>query len=291
MAWKNTRQSTRSTDEPTKGQQNAAKVDAWLDQLAAETDAARASDQMKAYLSTMARFHRYSWGNQLLIMMQRPDASRVASYKKWLELGRQVKKGEKGISILVPYSRKDEESGERRVTGFGGGTVFDVSQTEGPELPTIGYGQGVDGDHTALYDRLVAAAQGHGITVMREDMAESTYGYSQGGKIALNTRQSSSDLVPVLIHEIAHEVLHQVVGGREGTTKQSREVQAEATAYAVCAGLGIPYADSGVYLALYGADRAAIKASLDAIKRGVSTIMGWLESEPEGTDEQEGAAA
>jgi N-terminal domain of anti-restriction factor ArdC len=102
-------------------------------------DAILTGDSFADYLRTMARFHSYSASNIALIRWQAPEASRVAGYRKWLELGRQVKKGEKGIKILVPHKHKiaDEDGEEERfiVSSFGVGSVFDVSQTEGPPLP------------------------------------------------------------------------------------------------------------------------------------------------------------
>lgn len=99
------------------------------------------SQQWQAFLDTQARFHSYSFNNTLLILLQRPDATRVAGYKAWQKLGRYVRKGEKGIAILAPltYKRVDEDTGEevRGVRGFRTVYVFDIAQTEGKELPAI----------------------------------------------------------------------------------------------------------------------------------------------------------
>src|SRR5438309_8935659 len=98
------------------------------------------SESFRRWLDISARFHRYSLGNQLLIALQRPDATYVAGYNAWLKLGRHVKRGEKGIAILAPHRRKvttDAGEEEQRVTGFGTGHVFALEQTDGEPLPRV----------------------------------------------------------------------------------------------------------------------------------------------------------
>src|SRR5205823_4136185 len=98
------------------------------------------SDTFRRWLDVSARFHQYSLGNQLLIAAARPDATYVAGYHAWLKLGRQVKRGEKGIAIMVPHARKvalDDGTGERRGSSFGAGWGFDGSSTEGDSLPAL----------------------------------------------------------------------------------------------------------------------------------------------------------
>ena len=106
-------------------------------------------EEFKRYLSVAAKFHRYSANNCLLILMQWPDATRVAGYRKWQQMGRQVHKGEKGIKILAPISRKvaeDEETGEaaRALVGFKAATVVDISQTDGEPLPEAPHPEDLD---------------------------------------------------------------------------------------------------------------------------------------------------
>jgi hypothetical protein len=135
---------TTSNNQPkTAKEVIAANVQALIEQLEAGH-----SEALTAYLNAMSRFHNYSFGNILEIARQRPDATRVAGFWKWKELGRSVKKGEKGIRILAPIigvrGKKDEEA-EKDLTrqnvpilvGFRAAYVFDVSQTEGKELPEL----------------------------------------------------------------------------------------------------------------------------------------------------------
>src|SRR2546423_219553 len=114
------------------------------------------SDTFRRYLDMQSRFHRYSFGNTLLILMQCPDATQVAGFHAWLKLQRYVKRGEKGIRIVVPHVRKVEtDDGEdKRLTGFGVGTVFDVSQTDGEPLPTVEVPELHGEEGQELYDRL-----------------------------------------------------------------------------------------------------------------------------------------
>src|ERR1035438_2946163 len=112
------------------------------------------SATMTAYLATLARFHRYSFGNALLIYFQRPEATRVAGFHAWRRLGRMVRKGEKGIAIVAPcvYGRKDDDgaedgSHERTVRGFKVAHVFDLSQTDGEDLPAFAQVRGEPGSY------------------------------------------------------------------------------------------------------------------------------------------------
>ena len=124
------------------------------------------SEVLTAYLKAIGRFHRYSLHTVLLIASQRPNASHVAGFRRWNELGRFVKKGEKGILILAPIVRRksdtDEDAGERLVgiMGFRAAYVFDISQTVGQELPHIDV---VQGDPRAYAERLRGFATGQGI--------------------------------------------------------------------------------------------------------------------------------
>ena len=142
-------------------------VTAALDQLLAAL-AAGHSVALSAFLKTMARFHRYSWGNQLLIHSQRPDATRVAGFRAWLALGRAVRRGEKGIAILAPLVRKEPvfgvdqpEDADRCIVGFRTAYVFDVSQTDGDALPEIARPSGDPGEGIRKLEEFVAARGRH----------------------------------------------------------------------------------------------------------------------------------
>src|SRR5215207_8039177 len=149
-------------------------VAASLFQLERSVAAIQDSDTFRAYLSAQARFHQYSFGNVLLILAQKPDATRVAGYRTWQSLDRHVKKGEKAIRIISPayYKRRevDEQTGEdveRQVTFFRSAAVFDYSQTEGkplPEVPVPVLDSEAGGELAA---RLEDVARDEGLTVQR----------------------------------------------------------------------------------------------------------------------------
>ena len=135
-----------------------------IDQLTEGIANLTSSTQWQDYLNFQSRFHRYSFGNVLLIALQRPDATRVAGFNAWKKSNRFVRKGEKAIWILAPmvYKNPDAEEGEvdRVIRGFKFVPVFDVAQTDGEELPTVC--ARIDGDDTAgHYAQLVTVAESH----------------------------------------------------------------------------------------------------------------------------------
>ena len=186
----------------------AANVQALIEQLEQGH-----SEALTAYLTAMGRFHNYSFGNILEIARQKPDATRVAGLYAWNQLGRKVKKGEHGIRILAPVigvRRKKDEEAEKDIrtqnqavlVGFRAAYVFDVSQTEGTELPE--FSERVSGNAGEYRDRLVdfviAARNRAGV---QRDIAPAL-GVSYGGKIALLPGQSSAEEFSTLVHELAH---------------------------------------------------------------------------------------
>ncbi|MDO8682901.1 MAG: ArdC family protein, partial [Armatimonadota bacterium] len=199
--------------------------DKWRESLAQLESAVQGiqdSDSFRRYLDTQARFHKYSFGNCMLIAFQRPEATRVAGYKTWQSLGRQVCKGAKGIAILVPYMMRvnaTEESEESRiaesaeskpvdarvVTRFGTGYVFDVADTTGADLPSLNVPT-LSGDDNGLWARLVTLAQSFSLSVETADsLTGQAMGYIQGARIVV--RQSSpAQMSKTLAHEIAHHL-------------------------------------------------------------------------------------
>ena len=185
----------------------AANVKSLIEQLEAGH-----SDALTAYLNAMSRFHNYSFGNILEIARQRPDATRVAGMWSWNQLGRRVKKGEKGIRILAPIvgiKRKAKEEAEKDITqqnravlvGFRSAYVFDVSQTEGAELPAI---RDIKGDVGGNRDRLLTFIEKHGIELVFTENILPALGRSYGGRIAILPGQSKAEEFTVLVHEVAH---------------------------------------------------------------------------------------
>src|ERR1700722_13632522 len=217
-----------STQNPKQPQQRqtakeiiAANVQSLIEQLEAGH-----SDALTAYLNAMSRFHSYSFGNVLEIARQRPTATRVAGMYAWNQLGRRVKKGEKGIRILAPIigiKRKREEEAEKDITkqntrvlvGFRNAYVFDVEQTEGVDLPALREMSGDVGENRA---RLIAFINKQNIELVFTENIAPALGTSYGGRIAILPGQSEAEEFSTLVHELAHEMLHKAER-RTTTTK------------------------------------------------------------------------
>ena len=246
------------------------------------------SDAFTAYLDAMSRFHRYSLGNVLDIARQRPDATRVAGFWKWKELGRSVKKGEKGIRILAPIigiwrkkeeevqARKDPAANNRAVlVGFRSAYVFDVSQTEGAELPEL---RDISGDVGENRDRLIAFIERQGIELVFNERIAPALGMSYGGRIAILPGQSKAEEFSTLVHELAHEMLHKAER-RTATAKTVRETEAEAIAFVIGKAVGLETGTkSADYIQLYHGNASFLAESLEAIQQTSAVILAALES-------------
>ncbi len=254
-----------------------ARIDAWMQRLADETDQAAHSSDLTRYLTTLSRFYTYSAHNCALIAMQRPDARRVAGYRAWQAVGRQVTKGAKGIAILCPAPiRAKTDTGEDTVIAlrFRTGYVFDVADTEGDPLPALTV-HAVDGPrYDTLLRQLVTVAERGGLSVaFKHRLPDDANGISYGdGRIALSASRPAGNMCKTLIHEIAHERMHRAEERRTFTIQQA-ECQAESVAYCVCAALSIPTPNTPTYLALYRVSRATLAANIDAIRAGVASLM------------------
>lgn len=259
-------------------------TDAALEQLRTNLAAGR-SDTLKAYLATMAKFHRYSFGNQMLIAFQRPDATHVAGFHAWKKLGRYVRKGEKGIIIIAPCARKvaesvatDEQGNERRedvrkVSGFRGAYVWDVSATDGEPLPEFAQ---VCGDPSTHTDRLREAIRADGITLTTSDGLGGAQGLSSGGAITILAGLNAATEFSVTVHEYAHELMHKAER-RKTTSRKVKETEAEAVAFVVCHAIGLETGTaSSDYLALYDGDIETLTESLEVIRRTANEILDKL---------------
>lgn len=237
------------------------------------------SSALKSYLSTVAKFHNYSFGNLMLIGNQRPDATHVAGFHKWIELKRYVRKGEKGIMILAPLIKKtkDEEKDGPQIVGFRAVYVFDISQTDGEPLPTIEHA--VTGDTGDAATRLVTFAASKGITVERSDSILPALGMSYGGRITLAPGQHPAEELTTLIHELAHELLHK--GDlRKRTTKTVRETEAEAVSFIVAQAIGLDCGNSSAdYIGLYDGNAETLAESLKFVTVAAQDILAAIELE------------
>ena len=258
-----------------------------VEELAGALEAGH-SEALTQYLAAISRFHKYSLHNVMLIVLQKPDATRVAGFHTWHKLGRHVRKGEKGINIFAPILRRQrepenvmQESLEETVLGFRSCAVFDVSQTEGKPLPSIGE---VRGDARHYGEKLVAYTLSLGILLEYSPAIAPARGISEGGKITMLPDLGSAEHAAVLAHELAHEILHHQ-SRRAATSKTIRETEAEAVAHVVCQAIGLSTGTAAAdYIQLYRGDTKLLFESLNYIRLAAGRILeGILEdqSQPE----------
>jgi len=267
---------TISKKPSTKQEIIAANIKLLIEQLEAGH-----SEALTNYLTAMSRFHRYSFGNVLEISRQMPVATKVAGFWTWKNLGRSVKAGQKGIRILAPIvgvrRKKDEEANkditkqnERVLLGFRNAYVFDVSQTDGIELPNL---QEVSGDPGENIDRLAAFVKSKGIQLVYNANIAPALGMSYGGRIAILPGQSKAETFSTLVHETAHELLHKAER-RTATTKTVRETEAEAVAFVVGKAVGLVNEDaSASYIQLYHGNASLLAESLEVIQQTAAVIL------------------
>jgi len=262
-------------------------------------------DKYREYLKSMSYFHEYSRRNIMLITLQKPNATRVASFKLWKDkFNRQVKKGEKAIWIYAPYSTKVKsekekldpeteaplisidgriviEVTERTEVKFRPVPVFDASQTEGDPLPHLVEDiTGNVANYEAFVDALKAVSA---LPIYFEPLKPEQDGYCRmGSNIGIREGMSEVQTISVIIHEIVHERVHdkrKIVENEEPKSKTVIEVEAESIAYVVCQRFGIETsANSFGYIAEWGSrDMSELKESLDTIRKEASSLITAIE--------------
>ncbi|MDD6536887.1 MAG: ArdC family protein [Prevotella sp.] len=263
------------------------------------------SEQFQNLLDTMAKFPHYSVNNNILIMMQKPDATLVQSYTGWKKMGRFVKKGEKGIRILAPAPFKLEKEQEKldeagkvildkdgeavkekveiNLTAFKPVSTFDISQTEGEPLPSIGVDEltgSVEGYQT-FFEAIKAASP---VPIGFEDIKSGAKGYFhvEDNRIAINKGMSEIQTVKTAIHEMAHAKLHNLEAQKDNKqSKNSKEVEAESVAYTVCQHYGIDTSDySFAYVATWsqGKEMPELKESLNTIREAAADLITKIDA-------------
>lgn len=261
------------------------------------------SGRYEEYLRMMSKFHRYSFGNTMLIFLQCPTATHVAGYSKWKkDFGRHVRRGEKGIMIFAPCPSKrfveqeqtDPATGQvlRAPDGsplkatqlvskmyFKVATVFDVSQTEGRELPSLGVSEltGDVADFQQIYSRLTKLSP---VPVRIGSVPNTAKGYysSTEREIVIRSGMSQVQTVKTLVHEIAHAKLHdpKKLDPEERKLRREKEVEAESVAYVVCQHFGIDTSEySFAYVAGWskGRELEELKSSLKLIQKTAGEII------------------
>jgi len=245
------------------------KIQGYLEILALETDQARKSEEMQRYLDFVAKFHQYSPSNIFLIMLTRPDATHVAGFQAWKQMGRYVKKGEKGIPIFAPMIHKedpDNEDSPKVLHGFRVVYVFDVSQTDGDPLPPVPDWKSPE-KNAELNKKLIRFAESRGITVTFKELHGETQGLSKGGAIEISPNAGTK----TLIHEIAHELMHQ--GVDSPMDKEIREMEAESVSYIVAQFFMLDNLKCSHYLALHGVNQSKILSHFARLQKTAKEII------------------
>ena len=269
------------------------------------------SDRYKEYLRVMSKFHNYSFNNTLLIAMQKPDASLVAGFQSWKNnFKRNVVKGEKGIKILAPSPFKIRQEMEKidpetqkpvigadgkpvkeekeiTIPAFKVVSVFDVSQTEGKELPDITVDM-LTGDVEHFKDVFAALEKTSPVPIGFEKIEGNSHGYYhlEEKRIAIDEGMSELQTIKTAIHEIAHAKLHDIDPNApkeeqaDRPDRRTREVQAESVAYAVCQHYGLDTSDySFGYVAGWSSGRKLdeLKSSLETIRSTAAEIINSID--------------
>ena len=269
------------------------------------------SERYKEYLRVMSKFHNYSFNNTLLIAMQKPDASLVAGFSSWKNnFGRNVMKGEKGIKIIAPspftvkqeVEKTDPQTGkpvigkdgkpvteekEIKVPAYRVVSVFDVSQTEGRELPDIAVDE-LTGDVDRFKDFFAALEQVSPVPVGFEKIEGGAHGYYhlEEKRIAIDEGMSDLQTLKTAIHEIAHAKLHDIdlnapqEEQKPRVDRRTREVEAESVAYTVCQHYGLDTSDySFGYVAGWssGKELAELRGSLETIRNTAAEMINAID--------------
>lgn len=288
------------------------KVKEITDKLEAGIKELMNSDKFKEYLKCLSKFHNYSLGNTILITIQKPDATLVAGYTAWKnQFGRQVQKGEQGIRILAPtpYKRKmevdviDPSTGQARINpdgtkatelkeimvpAFKVVNVFDVSQTDGRPIPSIGVNE-LTGDVRQYEMFFEALKRSCPVPISFEQIDSGAKGYyhTVDHRIALQEGMSQVQTIKTLIHEMTHQHLHskdpkEMSPEEPRLTRNAKEVEAESVAYTVAQHYGIETSDySFAYIAGWsaGKDTPELKASLDRIRTAADELITGIDTQ------------
>jgi uncharacterized Zn finger protein (UPF0148 family) len=289
-----------------------ADLEEWIERLADLVEEARGEKQLKELLEVQSKFHDYSVNNQILILRQMPEATKVAGYNTWKEMGRYVKEGESAIWIWAPLTtNKCPECGNgpsyhhngkvdcdyhetvapdtwsQGVVGFKPVPVYDISQTDGDPLPSVD--DEINGDASTLLPALIAAAEDLPLEldiVPEAEWDREAEGICTGhsvfeGHPTIEVKDQSNDanLARVIVHEIGHALLHYTQRA-ETPEREKREVEAEAVAYVVCQHYGLDASNARFYLAAWS-DEAAddLRERVDRIQATAGDVIEAVNSE------------
>lgn len=268
------------------------------------------SDKYKDYLRFCAKLPKYSVNNQILIMLQKPEATMCQSFLSWKNMGRSIKKGEKGIRILAPSPFKVQQEQNKideygspildkdgnnikeivkiTINAFKPVSTFDISQTEGEPIPSSGVEEIIQDVET--YDKLLDAMTAVvPVPINFENILSDAKGYYSltEDKIVIQEGMSQAQTLKTLIHEAAHQALHSKAASDNSSEKKSKnqkETEAESVAYVVCQHYGIDTSDySFAYIATWSANKEVpeLKSSLDTIRNTAAEMISKIDKQLE----------
>ncbi|KSV16593.1 LtrC-like protein [Dehalococcoides mccartyi] len=272
------------------------KIDDVLKRLKEGVDGIQQSENFRTFLLTMSKFHDYSIGNLILIMLQKPEATRVAGFSTWKDLYRWVKKGEKGIAILAPCMPPKGKKSDLSDTGISGADeaekdeqteirpiyfkvvyVFDVSQTEGKPLPEFEVPSLTGEANEDLFEQVMRLAESQGIEVSFESKPNQDpdiKGFYVGKTIWVRPEEPRAQQLKTLLHEVAHYYSEGVFR----IPRSDAETIAESVAFTIGAHYGF---DTGTrsfpYVAIWSKDKKVLEANLASIRKVVEKIFDGLE--------------
>jgi hypothetical protein len=265
-----------------------------LQELAQALEQGR-SQVLDDYLAAVARLHKYSFRNLMLITSQCPEAVHVAGFHTWRSMDRTVKKGESGIAILAPLIRRASKE-DRPATNIGARTnaqesktddssdpmgyrvvyVFDISQTEGKDFSPV---TPIANSEAHALKELESVYEQLGITLETKTLGWGTDGVSQIGRVLVQEGLSKAARFSTLAHELSHELLHSEQDRRSGQlSKRQMEVEAEAVAFVICTAHGIDCRDqSRDYIQLYNGDAKLLLQSMNRIQKTAAKILDLMQ--------------
>ena len=309
---------TATADDPQPRSRRDVELDELTEQIRAGVERVSSGEQWKQFLQFASSFHTYSGRNQLLMFMQKPNLTQVAGYNRWKKLGRQVRKGEKGLRILAPVTasrpydrdgrlidtadldsyRKSEVRWLRKMVGVKPTSVFDVAQTDGDPLPEPPSGQLLQGAAPeGMWESLVEIAEDNGFTVEKRDLqgqGSSAEGYTSFNERLIVVRDGTDDAeaVATLTHEVGHMLMHEPTVETDVQAfllhRGQREVEAESFTYIVAAKHGL---DTSGYSFEYvngwaGGDPDKVLESADRITKTARTVLDRTMGDPESHETQ-----
>lgn len=294
----------KTDNHTSKSEEVKERVNALLGQLEDGISSLFESDKYKEYLKVMSKFHNYSFNNLMLIYMQKPDATNIAGYTSWdKSFHRHVKKGEKAIKIIAPeffkrevetvkkdeagsviYDKEGKPVTEKKVQEYVTykiTNVFDISQTEGQDLPTLTHKLNAD---VADYKKIVEAIKKVSsvpITIKSYEGSSNGYYDIEKKEIVVQKSMSEAQIIKTMLHEVAHSILHDKEAGEcKDADGQTKEVQAESIAYCVANYIGIDTSDySFGYVAGWSNNKELdeLKSSLNIINKTAAKLINDID--------------